>query len=201
MTLALWFLAAYLLGAIPTSFWVARLFGGLDLRAFGSGNLGATNLYRALGWKAAIFVGLFDVAKGAIPTVVFAPRAGTAPWLPVALAATAVVGHVYSAFVRFKGGKGVATAAGAVIVLAPVPFLVCTGLWVTVLRLTGYMSLASLTAAIAFPFAAAVMGPDDPYTLVLAIVLAAVIVFTHRANIQRLLRGTEARFGKERTAT
>lgn len=201
MTLALWFVLTYLLGSVPTSYWVARAFGGIDLRTFGSGNLGATNLYRAMGWKAAVPVALFDVAKGAIPVAVFAPTAGGAPWLPVALGITAVVGHVYSVFVRFKGGKGVATAAGVVIVLAPVAFLTCAALWAMVLRLSGYMSLASITAAVAFPVATAVLGPDDSYTLVVAIVLAAVIVFTHRANISRLRHGTEARLGKERAAT
>jgi glycerol-3-phosphate acyltransferase PlsY len=199
--LALWFVLTYLLGSVPTSFWVARAFGGMDLRTFGSGNLGATNLYRAMGWKAAVPVALFDVAKGAIPVAVFASRAGEAAWLPVALGIAAVVGHVYSVFVRFKGGKGVATAAGVVIVLAPLAFLACAALWALVLRLSGYMSLASLTAATAFPVATALLGPDDPYTLALAIVLAAVIIFTHRANIRRLLDGTEARLGKERPAT
>jgi glycerol-3-phosphate acyltransferase PlsY len=196
---AVWLLAAYVLGAVPTSYWVARVFGGIDLRSIGSGNLGATNLYRAMGWKAAVPAGLFDVAKGAIPVVVFAPRAGTDPWLPVGLAAAAVLGHVYSVFVQFRGGKGVATAAGALIVLAPIPFVACAALWGVVLRLSGYMSLASLTAATAFPPATALLGPHDPYTLALAVVLAVVIVFTHRTNIQRLLHGTEARFGRQHT--
>lgn len=201
MTVALWFAAAYLLGAVPTSYWVARLAGGIDLQAFGSKNLGATNLYRAMGWRAAVPVGLFDIAKGAIPVLVFAPRAGTAPWLPMALGAAAVFGHVFSVFVRFRGGKGVATAAGALIVLAPIPFLVSTALWLAVLRLTGFMSVASLSAAVTFPITTAALGPDDPYTLTLAGVLAGFIVFTHRANIQRLLRGTESRFGSRGAAS
>jgi glycerol-3-phosphate acyltransferase PlsY len=195
VTVAFWLVLAYLLGAVPTSYWVARLAGGVDLRAFGSQNLGATNLYRAMGWKAAVPVGLFDVAKGAIPVLVFAPRAGAEPWLPMALGSVAVVGHVFSVFVGFRGGKGVATAAGALIVLAPVPFLVSAFIWGLVLRLSGYMSAASLVAAGAFPVATAVLRPGDPYTLGAAVVLAAFIIFTHRANITRLLRGTEARFG------
>ena len=201
MTVALWFAAAYLLGAVPTSYWVARLAGGLDLRVIGSKNLGATNLYRAMGWRAAVPVGLFDIAKGAIPVLVFAPRAGTAPWLPMALGVSAVFGHVFSVFVRFKGGKGVATAAGALIVLAPIPFLVSTALWLAILWLTGFMSVASLSAAVTFPIITAALGPDDPYTLTLACVLAGFIVFTHRANIQRLLRGTESRFGSRGAAS
>ncbi|HEX9582604.1 MAG TPA: glycerol-3-phosphate 1-O-acyltransferase PlsY [Gemmatimonadales bacterium] len=200
MTIALWLAAAYLLGAVPTSYWVARL-AGIDLRRFGSRNLGATNLYRAMGWKAAAPAGLFDVAKGVIPVLLFAPRAGPAPWLPMALGTAAVSGHVFSLFVGFKGGKGVATAAGVLIVLAPIPFLISAGVWFTTLRLTGFMSAASLIAAATFPLATALLGPDDPFTLTAAVVLAGFIMFTHRANIQRLLHGTEPRFGSHGAAS
>ena len=104
--------AAYLLGAVPSSFLIARWMGRLDLRQVGSRNLGATNLYRVLGWKAAIPAGVFDVAKGTVP-VALAVRLGAGPtWWPLVVGLVAVLGHVYSPFVGFRGGKGVATAAG-----------------------------------------------------------------------------------------
>ena len=197
MTVALWLLASYLLGAIPTSYLVARLARGIDLRRVGSGNLGATNLYRALGWRYAIPVGLFDVAKGAVPVFLFGPRAGGDPWIPLCCGVAAVVGHVFSPFVRFKGGKGVATAAGVVLGLAPLAFLVALAVWAVVVRLTGYVSLGSILAAVALPPAAWLLHPDGGVEqLVVFSVLALFIVIAHRANIRRLMAGTENRFGQ-----
>ena len=146
MTTALWFAASYLLGAIPTSYVVARLAKGIDLREVGSKNLGATNLYRSLGWSYAIPVGLFDVAKGAIPVLGFGPLAGGPTWMPLALGVTAVAGHVFSVFVRFRGGKGVATAAGVMLGLAPWATVVSLVTWIVVVRWTGYVSLGSMLA-------------------------------------------------------
>lgn len=151
MTAAMWLIVSYLLGSIPTSYLVGRLAKGIDLRQVGSKNLGATNLYRSLGWRYAIPVGLFDLAKGAIPVWVFGPRAGDGPWWPLALGVAAVVGHVFSVFVGFKGGKGVATTAGVVLGVAPWATLVALGLWAVVVRLTGYVSLGSIVAAAALP--------------------------------------------------
>jgi glycerol-3-phosphate acyltransferase PlsY len=194
MRLGLWLIASYLLGAIPTSYAAARWFAGIDLREHGSRNLGATNLYRTLGWRFAVPVGAFDIAKGLVPVLVFAPRAGQAAWMPILLGAAAVVGHVFSIFVRFRGGKGVATAAGVVLGLAPIPLTASAATWVAVVWLTGYVSLASMTGALVFPIAVALWQPADRYTLALGIGLAAFIVFTHRSNIRRLLAGQEARF-------
>jgi glycerol-3-phosphate acyltransferase PlsY len=118
MTLIPWFLASYLLGAIPTSYLTVRLVKGQDLRTLGSGNLGATNLFRVLGWKFAVPVGLFDMLKGAVPVLFFAPWAAAPDLVAILLGATAVVGHVFSVFVGFRGGKGVATGAGVVLGLA-----------------------------------------------------------------------------------
>jgi glycerol-3-phosphate acyltransferase PlsY len=188
-------LMAYGLGAIPTSWVAARLGAGIDLRRHGSQNLGATNLYRVLGWRYAIPVAAFDIAKGAIPTLLFPPRVGSAAWLPFAVGAAAILGHVFSVFVRFKGGKGVATSAGVVLALAPIPLLVAAVAWIAVLRGTGYMSLASITGAVTFPIAAWLIGTVNPYVAPVGVALAAFIVFTHRGNIGRLLAGTENRFG------
>ena len=198
MRLALGVLLAYLLGAIPTSYLMARHFGGLDLREHGSKNLGATNLYRVMGWRYALPAGALDVAKGTIPVVLVAPRLGPSPWLPIALGLVAIMGHVFSIFVRFHGGKGVATAAGAVLGLAPLPLAVSAAVWLAVVWTSRYVSLGSLAGAAAFPLATWWLQPGDTPTLIAGIVLALFIVFNHRANIRRLLAGREARFRQPR---
>ncbi len=200
MIAAVAFLLAYLMGAIPTSWLAARYGAGIDLREHGSKNLGATNVFRVLGWKYAIPVGAFDVAKGTVPVLVLAPLAGTQPWMPLAVGLTAILGHVYSVFVGFKGGKGVATAAGVVLGLAPLPLLASAVVWVAVLKLTGYVSLSSMLGALVFPAAAWLVRPDDPYLLAAGTALALFIVYTHRSNIRRLMTGTESRFGRGREA-
>jgi glycerol-3-phosphate acyltransferase PlsY len=189
-------LLAYLLGAIPTSWLAARLVAGIDLRQRGSKNLGATNVYRVLGWRYAVPVAAFDIAKGSLPTVLFSPRVGGADWIPLAVGTAAIVGHVFSVFVRFKGGKGVATSAGVVLALAPIPLLAAALAWVAVLRGTGYMSLASIIGAVTFPLAAWAWGTANPYVVPVGALLAGFIVVTHHANIRRLLAGTENRFGR-----
>lgn len=198
MTFGLALLVAYLVGAIPMSWLVARLGAGIDLRSVGSGNLGATNLYRSLGWKYAIPAGAFDIAKGAVPTLVLPGRVGGDAWLPLAIGGAAVVGHVFSIFVRFRGGKGVATAAGVVLALAPIPVLISFAVWGGVVKLTGYVSLASMLGAVAFPLAAWLAGVANPWIVPVGAGLAAFIVFNHRANLARLLAGTENRFGRRR---
>jgi len=187
--------AAYLLGAVPSSYLLGRWMGRLDLREVGSRNLGATNLYRALGWKAAVPAAAFDVAKGAVP-VALAARAGVGPsWWPLAIGLAAVLGHVYSPFVGFRGGKGVATAAGVFLALAPAPLGVAAVVWVSLLTTTGYMSVASMAGAVAFAVAMPVFHAERPSFIVAGVVVCAFIVFTHRANIRRLVAGTESRFG------
>jgi acyl phosphate:glycerol-3-phosphate acyltransferase len=193
----LWLVASYLIGAIPTSFLVGRWFRGIDLREHGSRNLGATNLYRTLGWKFAVPVGVFDVLKGAVPVLLFGGRAPHVPYFPIWCGLAAVVGHVFSVFVGFKGGKGVATAAGMVIALAPLAFPVVLAAWALVVWLTGYVSLGSIVAAALFPFADWLLHPAHRggVSLGFDIGLAAFIVWKHRQNIARLLAGTENRFG------
>lgn len=191
-----WFLASYLLGAIPTSYLVVRLARGEDLRRRGSGNLGATNLYRVLGWRYAVPVALFDMAKGAVPVLVFAPRAGHGEFTPLLLGATAMVGHVFSVFVGFRGGKGVATGAGVVLGLAPWAFLAALAVWALLVRATGYVSLGSIVAALALPPAVWLLQPERRSLIWIFGLLAALVVVTHRANLRRLLAGTESRFGR-----
>ena len=191
-----WFLASYLLGAMPTSYLVVRLLRGEDLRRQGSGNLGATNLYRVLGWRYAVPVALFDMAKGAVPVLVFAPRAGPGEFTPLLLGATAMLGHVFSVFVGFRGGKGVATGAGVVLGLAPWAFLAALAVWALLVRATGYVSLGSIVAALALPPAVWLLHPERRSLIWIFGLLAALVVVTHRANLRRLLAGTESRFGR-----
>lgn len=200
MTVALWLAAAYLVGAIPTSYWVARAARGIDLRTVGSGNLGATNVYRTLGWRYAVPVGLVDIAKGAVPVLVFGPRAGGGPWFPLMLGLAAIVGHVFSPFVGFKGGKGVATAAGVVLGIAPLATAVSLVTWVVVVRLTGYVSLGSILAALVLPPATWLLDPGARPFVLLFSGLALFIVVMHRKNIARLRAGTENRFGARAAA-
>lgn len=200
MTLAWWMIASYLLGSIPTSYLAAKFGARIDLREHGSKNLGATNLYRVLGWKYAIPVGAFDVAKGAVPVAVFGAFAGGDAWVPVALGVAAVIGHVYPVFMKFRGGKGVATAAGAVLALAPAALGISALVWIAVLVATGYVSLASMLGAIVFPIAVRLLDPGNAYTLGVGVLLAVFIIVTHRSNIKRLLAGEENRFGRRRKA-
>jgi glycerol-3-phosphate acyltransferase PlsY len=194
VSVALWLLAAYLLGATPTSYLAGRLVRGIDLREHGSKNLGATNVYRLLGWKYAIPVGLIDVAKGALAVGLFGRWAQGPAWLPVALGGAAVVGHMFSPYVRFKGGKGVATATGMFLALAPVACLIAVPVWGLCLRLTGYVSLSSIVAVLTFPVWVRLTVPAVPHTFWASVALAVLIVFAHRANIGRLWAGTESRF-------
>ena len=196
-----WLLLSYLVGAVPTSYLAGRIFRGIDLRKHGSGNLGATNLYRTLGWKYAVPVGLLDIAKGVVPVVLFAPQVSTSQRVAAALGVAAVVGHVYSVFVRFRGGKGVATAAGVMLGLAPFAIAVLLVVWAVVVFGTGYVSLGSIVAASLLPVAVWVLHPGTRGLLPVVALVAAGIVWLHRANIRRLLAGTENRFGRRRAAT
>lgn len=198
---ALALVASYLLGAIPTSHLVSRVFAKIDLREHGSGNLGATNLYRVLGWKYAIPVALFDISKGAIPVLVFAPRVADSELFALACGVAAILGHVLSVFVGFKGGKGVATAAGVMLGLTPLALAVAATVWGLVVLLTGYVSLGSIAAAAVLPFAVYLLErPFTPELLWIDAAVAAGVIFLHRRNIQRLFRGTENRFGRRARA-
>lgn len=143
-----------------------------------------------LGWKYAIPVGLFDIAKGAVPVLLAPPP----PWLPVAVGAAAVAGHMFSPYVGFRGGKGVATAAGMFLALAPLALLLALPVWTLCLWLTGYVSLSSIVAVLTVPGWIRIVGPDSPFVFGASVVLGLLIVLGHRRNIARLLAGTESRF-------
>lgn len=196
MMAAAWLALSYLAGAFPTSYLAGRLFKGIDLRAHGSRNLGATNVYRVLGWKYAIPVALVDVAKGALPVWSAGAWGPDLALFPLYCGVAAVVGHVFSVFVGFRGGKGVATASGVVLALAPKALLASLVLWSALVWLTGYVSVGSVAAAVLFPVAAYFLEGARGGVLAIEVALAAFLVWKHRANLQRLARGTENRFGR-----
>jgi acyl phosphate:glycerol-3-phosphate acyltransferase len=198
MIIALLLLAAYLIGAFPSSYVVAKLARGIDLRQHGSGNLGATNAYRVLGWKAATPVFILDIFKGWLPPFYFPRIDGNDRWeWALAYGAMAIVGHVFSVYVRFKGGKGVATGAGVFLALAPLAVLITTIIWTSLVVITRTVSIGSIAAAAALPIAVALLD-DRRLVLVLAVALAAFVIYAHRANIKRLMRGEEPSFRKRK---
>lgn len=196
---------AYASGSIPAAYVAGRVVKGIDLRTVGSGNLGATNVYRTLGAKVAAVVFLFDMLKGALPAALLPaailPAADLhtdrALWWALAFGVAAIAGHAKPVFLLWKGGgKGVATAAGIFAALAPVQLALALGVFVLVLWRTGYVSAASLTAAVVLPVALVAMrGPLSPVTIV-ATLVGLFVFWTHRANITRLRQGTEHRFGR-----
>lgn len=182
---------SYLVGALPISHFVARLHG-VDLRRQGSGNLGGTNVYRVIGLKAAVAVLAMDLLKGFLPVWFLPQWDGRAGAWELAYGMAAIVGHVWPVYTRFRGGKGVATAAGTLLALAPVAALIAAFLWTGTLLLTRLASLASLLAAtLVAPLARAAAAPS--HTVLYALFLAAVVWWTHRTNVVRLLRGEELR--------
>ena len=198
MTIALLLLAAYLIGAFPSSYVVGRLVRGIDLREHGSGNLGATNVFRVLGWRAATPVFILDIAKGWFPTFFFARWDGH-PDMRWALAygAAAIIGHVFSVYVNFKGGKGVATGTGVFFALAPVAILIGMLLWGLLLFGTRTVSLASIVAAASLPLSVLVLqGVTAVFWLALAV--SVFVIYAHRSNVRRLLRGEEPSFRKRK---
>jgi acyl phosphate:glycerol-3-phosphate acyltransferase len=187
----------YLVGAFPTGFVVTRAVAGSDIRSFGSGGTGATNVQRVLGWRWGLAIALADIVKG-IAAVVLA-RALSESTIVVALAASlAVAGHCWPIWLRFRGGKGVATGAGAAFALSPWGLLLIPVLVLPVL-LTRYVSLGSLVAACVAPllFAGLALAGAAPSAYVaFGVVAASIIVFKHRSNIERLRAGTERRVGR-----
>ncbi len=235
LTLALIALCSYLLGAIPTSIIISKLVKGIDIRQYGSGNAGGTNVFRVLGWQAGVFVTLFDMFKGIasvtsivgyftenpidalpnMPFIVYQLIAGVA----------AMLGHIYTVFAGFKGGKGVSTGAGVVIGIAPITMVFVFAVFFITLLLTRYVSVSSMIGAVSIPTVMAIrrflFGGDldgqfpislfgnefvlhdslETITIATSVVIAFVIIYTHRTNIERLRNGTENRlFAKKSTS-
>lgn len=206
MTSAVALLIAYLTGSIPSAYLAGRLVKGIDLRTVGSGNLGATNVYRTLGAKVAAIVFVSDMLKGALPALLL-PRYALAPevqgsdmamWWALAFGLTAIVGHAKPIFLMWRGGgKGVATAAGIFAALAPIPLSIALGIFALVVWSTGYVSAGSLSAATMLPLILAWWyGLTSPLTVV-AVLVCGFVFWSHRENLQRLRDGTEHRFGRK----
>ncbi|CAN5339583.1 glycerol-3-phosphate 1-O-acyltransferase PlsY [soil metagenome] len=200
---------AYVVGATPFGFLAAKL-KGVDIRQHGSGNIGATNVMRTLGKGVGIPVFLLDVLKGFVPTYFAARLSGDsnpdqgilAAAFPIGVALAAILGHSFTFWLGFKGGKGVATSAGALLALIPVALAGALALWLVLFFTTRYVAVASIAAALVLPvivgFRAAVGGRIDVPALVLALVIAALVIVRHRSNIRRLLDGTENRFERRK---
>ncbi len=204
-------LIAYVIGSIPTSIIVSKTVYKKDVREHGSGNAGATNIFRTFGWKPALFVTLVDVFKGWLPAYVAGNLnsdsilfANNPDALMIIAGFAAVLGHTYTVFAGFKGGKGVGTLAGVLIALFPIALPICLLVFVITLILTGIVSLGSMLAAIALPVTLFIIegfnaGAQISVTLrVFALLIPTFIIFTHRSNIKRMMEGTENRFEKAR---
>ncbi|MBP1647009.1 MAG: plsY [Bacteroidetes bacterium] len=203
---------SYLVGSVPTSIIVAKLRKGIDIRQHGSGNAGGTNVIRVLGWKTGVFVILIDMAKGLIATMWIArlmqgpiPFENSTPFddftvVQIIAGCAAILGHIWTLFAGFRGGKGIATAGGMLIGVAPVEVGISFGVFLIVFLISHYVSLGSLSAAVAFPLTmffrenVFLVDIEGYQTLIFfSIAISLLIIYTHRSNIRRLLRGTENR--------
>ena len=191
-------IVAYLIGSLPTGYLFGRA-RGVDIRKTGSGNIGATNVFRTLGKAAGITVLLIDAVKGFVPArfLLFDASPETREYHAMVAGLFAILGHNYTCWLRFKGGKGIATSAGVLVALVPFGLLLTLGAWLLVFALSRYVSLASVCAALVLPFAVWSVGGGGAMIL-LCTGLSLLAIYKHRANIQRLIAGTEHRFGAKK---
>ena len=199
LTTAILVLFAYLLGSIPSAVWIGRTFHGVEVREHGSRNAGATNTLRVLGRRAALTVFAMDFLKGFAAVMLYhladAGMGETAlSNLKIILITAAVIGHIFPVFASFRGGKGVATTAGAVMGIFPAAVLICLGIFLIVLLATHYVSLGSVTAGICFPFLDIILFNERSMPLMIfSIVVAIVFVIMHRKNLKRIIKGEESK--------
>ncbi len=191
---------AYLLGSVPSAVWAGRIFHNTDVRKHGSGNAGATNVIRVLGWKTGIPVLIFDLAKGflaaMLPRLLHLAPEGSPELinLQVLTGLIAIVGHIFPVFAGFRGGKGVATMFGILLAIHPPVTLACLGIFLVIFLITGIVSVSSISAGISFPvFLLTIFGSPSLLFKVFSVVLALALVVTHRTNIKRLIKGEEPR--------
>ncbi len=193
-------IVAYLIGSIPTALLVSKRFFGIDIRDYGSGNMGATNTFRVLGSRYGTMVMVFDILKGITAVMLY----NVLPFyinhelertnLMLGLGLAAVLGHVFPVFANFRGGKGVATLLGMVLAIQPVIAVSCIGIFVLVLFLTRYVSLSSILGAIALPICVLwIWNEHEVLYRVFALIVAVLVIVTHQKNIGRILRGVESR--------
>jgi glycerol-3-phosphate acyltransferase PlsY len=185
-------LCSYCIGSIPTGLLLAKAFGGVDIRTKGSGNIGATNVYRTLGRKIGIMTLIGDCLKGLLP--VLAAKALDLPDIWVALIGLAAfLGHIFPVFLRFKGGKGVATALGVFLATSPFAVLAALGIFIVVLAKWRFVSLASISAAAVMPAFATIID-RNPMIVAMSLAISAIVIIKHHENIKRLRNGTENKF-------
>ncbi|MBS3974246.1 MAG: glycerol-3-phosphate 1-O-acyltransferase PlsY [Actinobacteria bacterium] len=190
---------SYLVGGVPFALLVGKVFYRTDIRQHGSGNLGATNVFRVLGWKAGLAVFLLDAGKGALAV---SAASFLSPHPPGEImqdvtyiigAIMAVLGHSYSPFIRFRGGKGVATASGALLIITPLAWLVMLVVFIGVVAASKMVSLGSIIIATIYPALSLLIYPDRPAIFVLALITAALVIWRHRMNIKRIMKGQESK--------
>lgn len=193
-------ICAYLIGSIPTALLISKKFFGIDIRDYGSGNMGATNTFRVLGSRYGTIVMVFDILKGVLASSLYellpfyASDELQRTNFIIGLGLAAVIGHIFPLWANFKGGKGVATLFGMVLALQPIIALSCVGVFLFVLYLTRYVSLSSILAAIMLPISVLwIWNENEVLYRVFALLVAFLVVFTHQKNISRLLRGVESR--------
>lgn len=199
---------SYLIGSFPTSIIVGRILKGIDIREHGSGNAGGTNVFRVLGPGPGIFVMLFDACKGFIATfwvsrIVIDSMPLDVGLIMILAGVSAILGHIWTIFAHFRGGKGVGTAAGMLAALFPRALLVCLAVFFVVLLLSRMVSVSSMSAAVALPLTLSVFRyllhmPVQPSLYIFSFIAAALIIYTHRSNIKRLMNGTENKIGKKK---
>ena len=202
---------SYIIGSFPTAIIAGKILKKIDIREHGSGNAGATNVFRVLGWKAAIVVLVIDIFKGFAPVwwlVNIIPQASVdievRSYFQIMAGVSAIAGHIWSVFAGFRGGKGVGTAAGVFLGLQPLPVLICLLVFIGVVYKTKYVSLGSMIGAMLLPIILLVrkfvLSVETPiFIIAIAIILALLIILTHRDNINRLIQGNENKisFGKK----
>ncbi|MBC8403187.1 MAG: glycerol-3-phosphate 1-O-acyltransferase PlsY [Candidatus Marinimicrobia bacterium] len=209
LQLILLLLVSYVIGSTPTSIIVGKIVRGIDIREHGSGNAGGTNVFRVLGWKPALVVVIIDIFKGWLPAAVLATTLfqgelafNNIGVIQILCGFAAVLGHTYTIFAGFRGGKGVGTLAGMLLALFPIAFPLCLLVFVITLILTGYVSVSSMIAAVSLPVFLLALPPFmgiEPAQLTLVVfglLVPFFVIFTHRSNLVRLRAGTENRFEK-----
>lgn len=205
VNLLLTLILSYLLGSIATAVWTGKVFHGIDVREHGSGNAGATNVIRVLGWKTGIPVLLIDVLKGWVAAIlpVFFNLAGEGTALltnyQILAGLAVVIGHIFPIFAGFRGGKGVATIFGVLLAIHPLLTISCLGVFLCVMLISGYVSLSSMSAGVAFPILLLLFfNTPSVFFKIFSILVAIALIYTHRKNISRLLKGEETKLFKRK---
>ncbi len=189
---------SYLLGSVPSSYILGKLLRGVDLRQHGSKNVGFTNAFRCLGWKIGIIVLIFDIIKGFIPSFLFSKFLNIPEgWLSIhensglLFGSAAIIGHMYTIFLNFKGGKGVATSVGVFLALTPIPLVITLTVSVSLIFITKFVSLGSITGSVLLPIMILIFNSQQKAVFIISIILGLFIIYKHKENLKRLIQGKE----------